>query len=913
MILYRHIIREHILPFFYGFATIMFMLVMQLVVNILQKILSKNIAISVVLEIFIWSMAWMVLLAIPMACLVAPLMAFGRLSADSEITAVKASGRNLVHLLTPVLLAASLVALLLIFFNNLVYPEANHRVANLMGDISRKKPSALIEPNVLIRDFKNYVLHVREVDNRTGKLTAVKVFADTPGKDPTTIVADSGYLEVTRDEKYLRMTLFGGETHSVSRDNKDEYFVGSFGKQVIFIENVDTEFRRTQSEYRSDREKSASALRDDISEMRKKRQSYSSDHNETLDSLLHAMHRFDSLAAAVPSQNDTDSTETDSLDEIPEVRGPPADDDDVFIDKAASPTDSPVTHGATDSISTVASSDSAQTHEDTLPSWSSWAKNFERSKTRTVSRLQQRQSSLDRAIRRIEDQDNRMAGHLVELHKKYSIPIACIVFVLIGAPLGIMARGGGLGVGISYSLFFFIVYWAFLIGGESLAERLVVPAGVAMWSPNIVLGACGIYLVIHMIRERTVISFGPLINLGHGLADNKFMNGIRTGIRAVARVFFTIPVWFLNRLVGLLPGYLIRGFVKNTFITFGALIVVFVVVDYIGNLRQFETAGVRLTVLYYWYVLPWFIQLIAPICLLMASMFAVGKMAKYSELTAIKSSGISIRRLTLPLLGLGLLIAFIGFQVGERLLPEANRRREEVMEDVRAARDKEHGRERKANSEYRRNFYYFSDPWTVYRFQEFGTHPQRTKNVSRNSFRGDGAISEYVTAEKMDYAEDGWRFINGTVRQFGPEGMDTSFSYDTLPASTLTTSPEQMVARIKRIEEMSYWELKDAIEQAQRRGEKVHNYLSSLHFKIALPFMSFIVILLGVSITARAGRKGATVLFGAGLLITFAYWAMARVMLAFGENGLLDPLVAAWGANVLFSIFGLFLYRRASK
>ncbi len=913
MILYRHILREHILPFFYGFATIMFMLVMQLVVNILQKILSKNIAIPIVLEIFIWSMAWMVLLAVPMACLVATLMAFGRLSADSEITAVKASGRNLVHLLTPVLLAASLVAVLLIFFNNLIYPEANHRVANLMGDISRKKPAALIEPNILIRDFKNYVLHVREVDNRTGKLTAVKVFADAPGKDPTTIVADSGYLEVTKNEEYLRMTLYGGETHSVSRDNKDEYFVGSFGKQVIFIENVDTEFRRTQSEYRSDREKSAAALRADITEMQKKRQSYYSGHNEELDSLLSAMRRFDSLSVAYLAPNDTDTITTDTVTGIAEERGPPAVENGDGPGAEVQVVDSPVIDTVDDSIAGTGAADSAHPPQDTIPSWSSWARDFERNKTRTVSKLQQRESSLDRATRRVDDQDHRMAGHLVELHKKYSIPIACIVFVLIGAPLGIMARGGGLGVGISYSLFFFIVYWAFLIGGESLAERLIVPAGIAMWSPNIVLGACGIYLVIHMIRERTVISLGPLIRLGHSVAENKILQAIRTGIRAVARVAFTVPVWILNRIVGLLPGYLIRGFIKNTFITFGALVVVFVVVDYIGNLRQFETAGVRLTVLYYWYVLPWFIQLIAPICLLMASMFAVGKMAKYSELTAIKSSGISIRRLTLPLLGLGLIIAFVGFHVGERFLPEANRRREEVMEDVRAARDKEHGRERKARSEYRRNFYYFSDPWTVYRFQEFGTHPQRTKNVSRDSFRGDGAISEHITAEKMDYSDDGWRFINGSVRQFGPEGMDSSFSYDTLPAPTLTASPDQMVARIKRIEEMSYWELEDAIQQAQRRGEKVHNYLSSLHFKIALPFMNFIVILLGVSITARAGRKGATVLFGVGLLITFAYWAMARVMLAFGENGLLNPLVAAWGANVLFSILGIFLYRRASQ
>jgi len=96
------------------------------------------------------------------------------------------------------------------------------------------------------------------------------------------------------------------------------------------------------------------------------------------------------------------------------------------------------------------------------------------------------------------------------VHKKYSIPVACLVFVLIGAPLGIMARSSGIGVGVAYSLAFFILYWIGLIGGESLADRLMIPAWLAMWGPNIIIGAAGIWLTTRMVRETTFFSYGWL-------------------------------------------------------------------------------------------------------------------------------------------------------------------------------------------------------------------------------------------------------------------------------------------------------------------------------------------------------------------------------------------------------------------
>jgi lipopolysaccharide export system permease protein len=102
----------------------------------------------------------------------------------------------------------------------------------------------------------------------------------------------------------------------------------------------------------------------------------------------------------------------------------------------------------------------------------------------------------------------RDAGsYLVEVHKKYALPVACLVFVLLGAPLGALARRGGIGIGVGLSLGFFILYWACLIGGEKLADRGLIGPWVGMWIANIVLGALGILLCIRVLREIPFFSF----------------------------------------------------------------------------------------------------------------------------------------------------------------------------------------------------------------------------------------------------------------------------------------------------------------------------------------------------------------------------------------------------------------------
>lgn len=120
-------------------------------------------------------------------------------------------------------------------------------------------------------------------------------------------------------------------------------------------------------------------------------------------------------------------------------------------------------------------------------------------------------------LQRLESEKNNLGFYRkqifkfqVEIHKKFSIPFASIVFILIGTPLGIKAKKGSLGVGVTFSIGFFLLYWVFLIGGEELADRQLLSPFLAMWLPNIIVGSFGIYLTYQVVKETTFIRWEKL-------------------------------------------------------------------------------------------------------------------------------------------------------------------------------------------------------------------------------------------------------------------------------------------------------------------------------------------------------------------------------------------------------------------
>lgn len=855
MILYRYILKEHIFPFLASLSIIVFMFIMQQAVLLLDKIISKGLDPGIVFEIFLIQLAWIIAIATPMAILSATLMTFGRMSGDNEITSIKASGQSLSPLLVPVFAAATTIAILLIYFNDLILPDANHHAANLLTDISRKRPTAFIEPRVLITDFSDYTIYCEDVNSSTGQMKGIRIFSNKPGQDPTLTIASSGTVRMTPDQQYLELTLTDGESHSTSHQNNNQYVVARFKKQVVCIQNVDSRFQRTNSDYRGDREMGCKAMLAEVNEFKKSNERFLKEYNTIIDTLSGQIRYFDSLTRKYP-------------DSIP---------------KAAS-----------------------------TRTFSKWASEIDKSKT-AVFETRRTDDNLERVIRRKDSNDMMINQYMVEVHKKFAIPVACIIFVLIGAPLGIMARRGGLTTGASYSIFFFITYWAFLIGGEALADKMIVSPAVAMWSGNVLIGLCGIILIILMRRETT-IKFDWLLSFWKKLSGKNsgtFKKITNNPIFKLPAIIFWAPRYISCKLIGTLPTYMIGFFLNYTIGVLSSIVVMFVVIDYVDNLKRFEAVSLYNIALYYLYYLPWIVQITIPIVLLLASMFTMGRLAKNSELIAMKSAGINIRQLTIPLLLLGILLSVGAFYGGEWILPKANQLKRELSERM----SDPDGAKKKAKAtgtrEFRRNFYYFGSPNTMYLFNEFSTVPQSARIISRETF-GNGRILERIQAEKATYDSTGWKLINGSIRDFR-DSIQKVLNFDTLRDTILKSSPDEMVAKIKDKEEMSYWELKTFISAAQKRGEKVQKFMGELEFKIALPFMNFIVILLGIAITARAGRKGGAVLFGIGLALMFAYWLISRFALVFAQNGHLSTLLGAWLGNIIFLILGLVLYRKASQ
>ncbi len=440
MTLVRYVLKEHVAPFFLALFVITFLFVVDFLVMILDNVLSKGLPASTVLEIFLLNIAWMLSLSIPMAVLVACLMAFGRLSGDQEITAMKAAGVSPLSIMRPVLLVGVLIAELLILFNNWVLPEANHRSVELMSAVSRKKPHAFIDAGKLTTQFPGVQLWVERIDPSTGTLYGIQIF-ETEGKGPPRIVmADSATMDYADNGATLMLRLKSGENHIADKDDPANYFRIRFSSEDFAVKNVNDRLERRNRKYRSDREMPVEMMLEVIEEAKKNEARIIEESQGTLFPDLSKLREY-ALGDSILPKDFSRELPTDSLRHVRALR-------DISV--------------------------------------------AERTRSRIVHRTSER----------VLNEKKRQAQYWVEVHKKFSTSVACIVFVLIGAPLGIMARKGGIGTGIIYSIAFFVLYWVCLIGGENLADRLIVSPVIAMWISNVIIGVFGIFLTWKMYLDR---------------------------------------------------------------------------------------------------------------------------------------------------------------------------------------------------------------------------------------------------------------------------------------------------------------------------------------------------------------------------------------------------------------------------
>ena len=255
-ILSRYILKEHIAPFFFAFFTITFLLVIDYVPKITDSVLDKDISIWVALELLGLNLAWMLALSIPMSALVATLMAFGRLTSDFEITAIKASGINMLRVLVPVLLAGSVLTYGMVQFNDKILPDLNKKARELRRDISAMRPTLVFRSGVFISDIPGYLVLIDKINHTTSRVENIRITDTKDPSKPRIILAQYGYLKMTDGNKNMQFDLYNGEIHSLDVQESENSRKVNFENQIINVSGTGSELVRNESDSRSDREKS---------------------------------------------------------------------------------------------------------------------------------------------------------------------------------------------------------------------------------------------------------------------------------------------------------------------------------------------------------------------------------------------------------------------------------------------------------------------------------------------------------------------------------------------------------------------------------------------------------------------------------------------------------------------------------
>ena len=337
-----------------------------------------------------------------------------------------------------------------------------------------------------------------------------------------------------------------------------------------------------------------------------------------------------------------------------------------------------------------------------------------------------------------------------------------------------------------------------------------------------------------------------------------------------------------------------------------AFLAIFVIVDLVENIDKFidQQAPLHAFLLYYYHYAPWIVVLTLPVAMLLASLATLGGMTRDNELLALKASGISPYRPIGTLAAVALGITGLAFLIGETVVPAANEARQMVY------------------NRYVEKSGAISESVTINRTLDLGqgrllfvrqyhADEQAALHVTLAESRN-REVHRVVQAARMHYLGEGGRWrMEEVVERAWDNGRELYRhhleSEEYLPAVT----PAELALRVRRPEEMGYWELAAYVDRGQARRIEVTRATVDLHMKVALPFANFIIVLFGASLAATQRRTGLAVGFTASVLICFFYYAVIRTGQAFGYNGNLPPAPAAWMGNILFGGLSLFFLRRA--
>ena len=355
-----------------------------------------------------------------------------------------------------------------------------------------------------------------------------------------------------------------------------------------------------------------------------------------------------------------------------------------------------------------------------------------------------------------------------------------------------------------------------------------------------------------------------------------------------------------------LDRYLLREWIKVLLLAELGFPLVVIVIDLTDKLGLYLARGLTkgAVALSYLCYLPEVMFLVLPAAVLFATVFTISPLARHSEVTAAKASGVSFHRLALPLFAAAAAVVLFGIVIGE-LAPVGTLRRAELLGD----------RPVHATSS-RYNFVYRADGGWVYAIRQLDTGLGLMQDlILEQEGRGPDNPTIEVAASRATYdargRRRGWTLRRGAVRYLRGPTEETAFTFDSLRIRALRERPVDLLAEPKSPEEMRYAELGRYINALARSGSDTKKLRVERALKLAVPFTCIVVALFGAPLAVAGPRTGTAWGVAVSLGTTFVFLLLVQLTKAIGAGGVLPPLFAAWLPNLLFGGAAAWLLRRA--
>jgi LPS export ABC transporter permease LptG/LPS export ABC transporter permease LptF len=482
---------------------------------------------------------------------------------------------------------------------------------------------------------------------------------------------------------------------------------------------------------------------------------------------------------------------------------------------------------------------------------------------------------------------------VMQRHQMFSFPVACVVFALIGLALGLHTRKEGMLGGFALGMAGIFVYYGIMQLCASMAKGGTLPSEWARWVPDIVLGAVGLAAIwwrtVSAGREITI----ALPAWAAALKARTHAGNAPSAAPPRVVVVIRIPDVQLPR-PRILDWYVGQRYVNVAVLCFFGLLGLYYISTLIDKSERLAKGQATLAMLveYFYYSTPQFIVYIVPMAILVAVLATIGGLVRSGELVVMRACGVSLYRAAVPLVMLALVWSGGLFLLDDRVLAHANRKAAELDDAIRGNATPEQtlvaSRNWRADEDGRVYYYGLLDVprQTIYNVSIFET--------ARAPYR----LLTHAYITRAVFTGASWKSQSGWVQRFADQRRPTRQSFQTrlirFPA------PDFFRDAAKEPEMMTFSELNRHITEMRQSGLNLAESRVTLQERIAFPFVTIVMTLLGIPFGVTTGRRGALYGMGLAVILGSAYWLVNTFFLAVGQASLLPPVLAAWAANVLF-------------